>query len=125
MEVDSGAPQKPSTRAPLACAGGCKVELPASKLLILLNDEDESCHSQSIFFCFFQNERPTNSVGTKDSVQGTNGNEGYQGSKWSCEELTQQKAWPPMTVNVPRVAILPPRRFEAMSLGRCAISSRR
>ena len=37
-----------------------------------------------IFFCFFQNERPTNSVGTKDSVQGTNGNEGYQGSKWSC-----------------------------------------
>ena len=47
------------------------------------------------FFCFFQNERPTNSVGTKDSVQGTNGNEGYQGSKWSCEELTQQKAWQP------------------------------
>ena len=82
MEVESVAPQKP-TRAPLACAGGCKVELPASKLLILLNDEDESCHSQSIFFVF-QNERPTNRVGTKDSVQGTNGNEGYQGFKWSC-----------------------------------------
>ena len=28
------------------------MELPASKLLILLNDEDESCHSQSIFFVF-------------------------------------------------------------------------
>ena len=35
-------------------------------------------------FLFFQNERPTNSVGAKDSVQGTNGNEGYQGFKWSC-----------------------------------------
>ena len=82
MEVESVAPQKP-TRAPMACAGGCKVELPASKLLILLNDGDESCLPNH-FFCFFQNERPTNSVGTKDSVQGTNGNEGYQGSKWSC-----------------------------------------
>ena len=29
------------------------MELPASKLLILLNDEDESCHFQS-FFVFFE-----------------------------------------------------------------------
>ena len=64
MEVESVAPQKP-TRAPLACAGGCKVELPASKLLILLNDGDESW-------------------GSKDIVQKTNGNEGYEGFKLSC-----------------------------------------
>ena len=37
-----------------------------------------------VFCFFFQKERPTNSVGAKDSVQGTNGNEGYQGFKWSC-----------------------------------------
>ena len=30
------------------------MELPASKLLILLNDGDESCPSQSFFFVFFR-----------------------------------------------------------------------